>query len=246
MGSRVEEMTESLTLSPNMFQNDEITTSMLLDAYRAGIFPMAPSRSSRQLDWYCPEERGILPLDAPRFPRRLLRTVLSGAYRVSADQDFAGMMAACAAPGPGREETWISPRICALYTALFQQGHAHSVEVRARDGSLAGGLYGVSIGGAFFGESMVSRERDASKIALVHLVAALRVGGYRLLDTQYVTPHLARLGGVTASFPRYSVLLGQALQASAHWQADLSLSALRGAIEALKEKAGSAPERALR
>ncbi|TPW36510.1 leucyl/phenylalanyl-tRNA--protein transferase [Oecophyllibacter saccharovorans] len=212
----------------------EITPAMLLQAYRAGIFPMAPHRDSEALEWYCPQERGLLPLQAPGFPRRLLRTVLAGAYEVCTDRDFPAMMAACATPAPGREESWISPRIRRLYTELFALGHAHSVELRSREGELLGGLYGVAIGGAFFGESMMSRVRDASKIALVHLVAALRQGGYTLLDTQYVTPHLARMGGVSVLFPRYRALLETALRQPAVWPGDVSLQALGGEIRAMK------------
>lgn len=215
-----------------MTQN--ITAEHLLRAYCAGIFPMAPDRESDELEWFCPQERGVIPLETPHVPRRLMRTVMLGRYHVCADHDFAGMMTACAAPAPGREDSWISPGVCRLYEELYDKGFAHSVEVRRADGSLAGGLYGVAIGGAFFGESMVSHERDVSKIALIHLVAALRKGGYRLLDTQYVTPHLSRLGGVSIPFQDYQQRLSEALAAPAIWPSDISLSALYDAIVALR------------
>ncbi|WP_040921052.1 leucyl/phenylalanyl-tRNA--protein transferase [Saccharibacter floricola] len=212
----------------------DITAEQLLRAYSLGLFPMAPDRESDELEWFSPQERGIIPLEGFHVPRRLMRTVLSGRYQVCADHDFAGMMNACAAPAPGREETWISPRICTLYEELYQHGFAHSIEVRRTDGSLAGGLYGVALGGAFFGESMVSHERDVSKIALVHLVAALRKGGYRLLDTQYVTPHLSRLGGRAVPLSDYQRRLSEALTVQAIWPGDVDLSALHSEIIALR------------
>lgn len=216
----------------------DITAEQLLRAYSLGLFPMAPDRESDILEWFRPQERGIIPLEGFHVPRRLMRTVRAGRYQVCADQDFAGMMEACAAPAPGREETWISPRICALYEELHRHGFAHSVEVRRPDGSLAGGLYGVALGGAFFGESMVSHERDVSKIALVHLVAALRKGGYRLLDTQYVTPHLQRLGGRAVPLFDYQRRLNEALAVQAFWPAKVDLSTLHREIVALRSPEG--------
>lgn len=216
----------------------DITAEHLLRAYCAGIFPMAPDRESDELEWFCPQDRGIISLDRPHIPRRLMRTVLSGRYHICADQDFSAMMAACAAPAPGREESWISPRLSALYEELYRCGFAHSVEVRREDGSLAGGLYGVAIGGAFFGESMVSHDRDVSKIALVHLIAALRKGGYRLLDTQYVTPHLSRLGGVSIPLQEYQKQLHTAVLVRALWPVDIGLSALHNDIVSLRSPKG--------
>ena len=171
----------------------EITADLMLRAYRHGLFPMAETRRGDRLYWLDPERRGILPLDRFHLPRRLARTVLSDAFAVTVDQDFAGTIAGCAHPAPGREDTWINPQIERLFGELHQLGHAHSVETR-QDGHLVGGLYGVAIGGVFFGESMFSIARDASKVALVHLVARLRLGGFRLLDTQFVTAHLSQFG----------------------------------------------------
>ncbi len=197
----------------------EVTPELLLRAYRVGLFPMAETRRSNRLYWLDPEFRGILPLDRFHAPRRLLRTVMRGPYTVTVDQDFAAVIAACATAMPGREDTWINRDIERLFGDLHDSGHAHSVECRA-DGMLVGGLYGVSLGGAFFGESMFSMARDASKVALVHLVARLRAGGYRLLDTQFVTSHLQQFG--TEEIPRdmYKALLAGAVDEAAEWRAD--------------------------
>ncbi|MCX5616295.1 leucyl/phenylalanyl-tRNA--protein transferase [Bombella sp. TMW 2.2559] len=214
-----------------------ITSDLLLRAYGAGLFPMAPDETSEELEWFCPQERGIILLDEPALPRRLMRTVMAGQYRLCSDEDFDGMMQACAQMTPSRPETWISGRIRQLYGELHRQGHAHSVEVRDREsGALVGGLYGVSLRGAFFGESMVSRVRDASKIALVHLMAALRQGGYSLLDTQYVTPHLATLGCVGVPAAIYEKKLEAAMQQKACWPDDVSFEALRPELERLGER----------
>ena len=211
-----------------------ITSELLLRAYREGLFPMAPDEQSDELEWFCPQERGIIPLDEPALPRRLMRTVMAGQYRLCSDEDFDGMMQACAQWAPDRTETWISGRIRQLYGELYRLGYAHSVEVRDwESGALLGGLYGVSLQGAFFGESMVSHVRDASKIALVHLMAALRRGGYRLLDTQYVTPHLASLGCIGVPFAAYRQQLYVAMQSSARWPGDVSLEALKPELEAM-------------
>lgn len=156
---------------------------------------MAESRDNPRLHWLDPDMRGHLPLYAFHLPKRLLRTVLSGPYKVTADQNFRAAIAACAAPAPGRLETWINPAIEQLFGEIHDMGQGHSVETW-QDGELVGGLYGVAIGGAFFGESMFSRARDASKVALAHLVARLRLGGFSLLDTQWVTSHLAQFGAV--------------------------------------------------
>ena len=194
----------------------EITPELMLRAYQAGFFPMAASRDADRLHWLEPERRGILPLDRFHAPRRLLRTASSGRYRVTADQDFAAVIAACADPAPGRLDTWINPQITDIFTRLHDIGAAHSVECRDGD-TLVGGLYGVAIGGAFFGESMFSRARDASKVALVHLVARLRAGGFRLLDTQYVTPHLAQFGAIEIPRDAYRRRLAEALATQATW-----------------------------
>ena len=194
----------------------EVTPDLLLRAYRVGLFPMAETRRGRRLYWLDPEYRGVLPLDRFHAPRRLIRTVLNGPYRVSVDTDFAAVVAGCAAAAPGREETWINPDIERLFADLHRAGYAHSVECREGD-TLVGGLYGVSLGAAFFGESMFSVARDASKVALVYLVARLRAGGYSLLDTQFVTSHLAQFGTEEVPRERYKKLLASAIDLAARW-----------------------------
>ena len=197
----------------------EVTPELLLRAYRAGLFPMAETRRGSRLYWLDPERRGVLPLDRFHLSRRLLRTVLRGPYEVTADTDFAGVIAACAAASPGREDTWINRDIERLFGDLHHAGLAHSVECR-QEGVLVGGLYGVSLGAAFFGESMFSTARDASKVALVHLVARLRLGGYRLLDTQFVTEHLTQFGTEEVPREQYKLLLAAAVDEPARWEAD--------------------------
>ena len=187
-----------------------LTPEILLAAYAAGVFPMAESADDPELFWVDPHHRGILPLDAFHVPHRLRRVVRQGRFEVSCDTAFEDVIRACAEATEKRPNTWINDEIVRLYAALFARGAAHSVECR-QHGFLVGGLYGVSIGGAFFGESMFSRETDASKVALVHLVARLRLGGYRLLDTQFVTPHLARFGAIEITRARYHRLLKEAL-----------------------------------
>ena len=197
----------------------EVTPELLMRAYRVGLFPMAETRRGNRLYWLDPEQRGVLPLDRFHLPRRLLRTVLRGPFQVSADRDFPAVIAACAAAKPGREDTWINGDIERLFGALHRSGHAHSVECR-QGGVLMGGLYGVSLGAAFFGESMYSLARDASKVALVHLVARLRIGGYTLLDTQFVTSHLQQFGTEEVPRDRYRAMLAAAVDETATWQAD--------------------------
>ncbi|HXS39139.1 MAG TPA: leucyl/phenylalanyl-tRNA--protein transferase [Stellaceae bacterium] len=195
-----------------------LTPELLLRAYAAGIFPMAESAEDPELFWVDPVRRGILPLDAFHVPRRLKRSIRGTRLEITCDEDFAGVMRGCAEPTPDRPQTWINHQILGVYTALHQRGFAHSVEARL-EGALVGGLYGVAIGGAFFGESMFSRVADASKIALAHLVARLRQGGFRLLDTQFVTEHLQRFGAVEISRARYRRLLAEALAAEAYFPA---------------------------
>jgi leucyl/phenylalanyl-tRNA--protein transferase len=188
----------------------DITPEVLLKAYACGIFPMAESAEDPSIFWVEPPERGIIPLDRFHVPERLARTVRAEVYDVRVNHDFDGVLDSCAEPGPGRTRTWINRRIRSLYRKLHDIGHCHSVEVY--DGrKLVGGLYGVNLGRAFFGESMFFRARDASKVALVHLVARLKAGGYRLLDTQYVTDHLRTFGAVEISQRQYSRLLEEAL-----------------------------------
>ncbi len=210
----------------------DVTPEIMLRAYRVGLFPMAESRGSNNVYWLDPEQRGIMPLDRFHLPRRLLRTVLSDLYEVSVDCDFPAIIAGCAEAGPGREQTWINPDIEQLFTALHTSGHAHSVECRL-NGALVGGLYGVAIGAAFFGESMFSRARDASKVALAHLVARLCLGGFRLLDTQFVTDHLAQFGAVEIPRGDYKALLMDAVDMQAKWVAAPEPEALRTALRAL-------------
>ena len=210
----------------------EVTPELMLRAYRVGLFPMAETRRGQRLYWLDPEQRGILPLDGFHLPRRLLRTVLSGPYEVSSNRVFASVIASCAAAAPGREDTWINGEIERLFLDLHRQGHAHSVETW-QDGRLVGGLYGVSLGGVFFGESMFSTARDASKVALVHLVARLRLGAYKLLDTQFVTGHLAQFGTREVSRTVYKALLADAVEEPARWLADPDPASLTAEIRAL-------------
>jgi len=196
----------------------EITPEILLKAYAAGIFPMAEDEDDPTLFWVEPRERGIMPLDGFRIGRRLARTVRADAFDVRVDHDFDAVIAGCAAPRRDRDRTWISERIRRLYGELFDLGQCHTVETY-RAGRLVGGLYGVRLGAAFFGESMFHRERDASKVALVHLVARLKRGGFRLLDTQFVTQHLAQFGAVEVPRREYKRLLAAALEEPAEWYA---------------------------
>lgn len=195
-----------------------ITPEILLRAYAAGIFPMAEDADDPSLFWVEPRERGIIPLDGVLVSRRLARTIRQDAFEIRIDQDFDAVVAACAASGPDRERTWISGRIRELYGELFDLGYCHTVEAYRGD-RLVGGLYGIALGAAFFGESMFHRERDASKVAFVHLAARLRQGGFHLLDAQFVTTHLASLGAVEVSRDAYSVLLTEAVGQDADWWA---------------------------
>jgi leucyl/phenylalanyl-tRNA---protein transferase len=188
----------------------QLTPDILVRAYGAGVFPMAESADDPELFWVDPRRRGILPLDAFHVARRLRRVVRQQIFEIRCDSAFEDVIRACAAASEKRPNTWINDEIVRLYAALFARGAAHSVECW-RVGELVGGLYGVSLGAAFFGESMFSRESDASKVALVHLVARLRLGGFRLLDTQFLTPHLARFGGIEISRKHYHRLLSEAL-----------------------------------
>jgi len=193
--------------------------SILLHAYRIGLFPMADPDDEDRIYWYAPDPRALLPLDGLRVTRSLRQRIRRGTFRVSVDEAFERVISACAAPAPGREQTWISDEIRWAYTALHRAGYAHSVECWDADGQLAGGLYGVRLGGAFFGESMFSRQTDASKVALVHLVERLRAGGFALLDVQMQTDHLARMGAVEVSREAYEQRLDAALARSGDWNA---------------------------
>jgi len=188
----------------------EITPQVLLKAYAVGIFPMAESAEDPGLYWIEPEARGIIPLDRFHIPRRLARTVAQDVFEIRIDTDFQAVIGGCAAASRGRAKTWINARIRRLYGELFALGHCHTVEAW-QDGELVGGLYGVRLGAAFFGESMFSRERDASKVALVHLVARLKAGDFRLLDTQFTTAHLKQFGAIDVDRRQYHRLLEAAI-----------------------------------
>jgi leucyl/phenylalanyl-tRNA---protein transferase len=193
-----------------------LTPAVLLRAYAAGIFPMADAADDPELFWVDPERRGVLPLERFHLPRRLRRTLRGGGFEVTCDQDFDAIILGCAEATQERPKTWINDEIARLYTALHRQGFAHSVEVR-HAGALVGGLYGVALGAAFFGESMFSRMTDASKVALAHLVARLGSGGFRLLDTQFVTSHLEQFGAIEISRSAYHRRLARALAAEAYF-----------------------------
>jgi leucyl/phenylalanyl-tRNA---protein transferase len=198
-----------------------LTPEILLEAYAAGVFPMAESADDPELFWVDPQRRGIIPLDGFHVSRRLRRLVRQNRFEIRCDTAFEAVVRSCAEATEKRPNTWINDEIVRLYGALFARGAAHSVECR-RDGMLVGGLYGVSMGAAFFGESMFSRETDASKVALVHLIARLLLGGYRLLDTQFLTSHLARFGAIEITRARYRRFLAAALGYRASFPAELS------------------------
>jgi leucyl/phenylalanyl-tRNA--protein transferase len=202
-----------------------LSPEILLRAYAVGLFPMAERRDDQTLYWIDPEKRGILPLATFHIPRRLCRTVRQKVFDVRCDTAFDTVIRACAEPKEGRGETWINDEIVALYNELHQMGRAHSVECW-REGELVGGLYGVSLGGAFFGESMFSHESDASKVALVHLVVRLRKGGFTLLDTQFVTQHLSQFGVVEIHRSGYRQLLATALDVRATFYREVGESEL--------------------
>ena len=194
-----------------------ITPDTLLRAYAAGIFPMAESAQATELHWFDPPVRALIPLDAAfHVPRRLRHTLRHKPYDIRINTAFGEVMRGCAAAAPGRMTTWINAEIIRLYTALHWRGHAHSVEAW-HEGKLVGGLYGVALGGAFFGESMFNSKTDASKIVLVHLVALLRACGFTLLDTQFQTPHLAQFGTYEVTRANYHHLLNEAVQKPARF-----------------------------
>lgn len=207
-----------------------LTPDLLLRAYASGVFPMADGAEAEELFWVDPQRRGILPLDGLRVSRRLARDFLNRPFEIRVDADFPGIVAACA----DRESTWINAEIFDLYRALHRMGHAHSVEIW-RDGDLAGGLYGVALGAAFFGESMFSRMRDGSKFALVALVARLRAGGFTLLDTQFTTPHLESLGAIEIDRADYHTRLIGALRRPAHFQRLPLATPRRGLLDLARE-----------
>lgn len=199
-----------------------LTSDLLLRAYASGIFPMARSRDENRLYWIDPERRGILPLEAFHVSKSLRRTLRGGRFEIRCDTAFEAVMRACGEATADRPETWINEEIVRLFVELFELGLAHSVEVR-QDGELVGGLYGLALGGVFFGESMFSRRTDASKVALVHLVARLRHGGFRLLDTQFVTDHLKQFGAVEIPRADYQKRLAEALDEPARFDRDTAI-----------------------
>jgi leucyl/phenylalanyl-tRNA--protein transferase len=188
-----------------------IPTDLLLRAYASGVFPMAESADDPEVFWVRPETRGIIPLDAFHIPRSLAKTLRRGAFEIAFDRDFAGVIEGCSENRPERRSTWINKPIREAYARLFERGHCHTVEAR-REGRLAGGLYGVTLGGVFFGESMFARERDASKVCLVALVERLNARGFRLLDTQFTTRHLKRFGAIDVPRRKYEKMLEEALR----------------------------------
>ena len=195
-----------------------LTPDVLLRAYAIGVFPMAESRNDPNLFFVEPKKRGIIPLDDFHVPKSLRKTIRKGVFDVRTDTAFGAVIDGCAEATRDRPDTWINEEIRQLYVQLYEMGNAHSVETW-RDCRLVGGLYGVSLGGAFFGESMFSRETDASKVALVRLVEILTTGGYELLDTQFVTDHLCRFGAVEIDQAEYRKRLAKALTFVAEWRA---------------------------
>lgn len=196
----------------------EVTPELIVRAYRAGIFPMAEDAEDEDLFWVSPEMRGIMPLDGFHASKSLRKAMRKSGWTVKVDSDWHGIIEGCATVGEDRDNTWINQTIRAVYGALFERGVAHTVEVWDGD-DLVGGLYGLAIGGAFFGESMFHRRTDASKMAMAHLVERLNVGGFVLLDTQFITPHLESLGGIEIPRAEYEDRLGQALVLDGDWGA---------------------------
>jgi leucyl/phenylalanyl-tRNA---protein transferase len=213
----------------------QLTPDLLLRAYRLGLFPMAESRGAKTLHWLDPEARGVLPLHGFHVPRSLMKVLRNGHFTVTADEDFAGTIASCAASRTERPETWINPEIERLFVELHRLGFAHSVETW-ENGRLVGGLYGAALGGAFFGESMFSTATDASKVALVHLVARLRLSGFTLLDTQFITSHLARFGAVEIPRNAYHERLAAAVDVPARFIASPDPALLLREIEAMRRE----------
>lgn len=207
----------------------DITAELVLKAYTYGVFPMAKSRGDTDVFWVQPKLRGVIPLDQFHVPRSLRKTLRRGAFTVTVNRDFAGVMAGCAESTSARADTWINNRIIDLFTELHEAGLAHSVECW-REGQLAGGLYGLAMGAAFFGESMFSRATDASKVALVHLAAILKAGQFTLLDTQFITDHLKRFGAVEISQKEYLAQLSAALARQGTFSSPLARDKLEAVL----------------
>ena len=210
------------------------TVEDLLACYKMGVFPMGEARQDSRVFLVDPKRRGVIDLNRFHLSHRMARTVRRDLYEIRTDTAFDEVVEACAQPAVGRDETWINAPIQILYGALFRRGQAHCVEAW-KGGALVGGLYGVSLGGAFFGESMFSIARDASKVALVHLVARLRAGGYRLLDCQFMTPHLAQFGAEEISRPEYHVRLDTALALEGDWRALTTPASGAQALQAISQ-----------
>tara|TARA_B100000676_G_scaffold305791_1_gene360714 strand:- start:1185 stop:1826 length:642 start_codon:yes stop_codon:yes gene_type:complete len=208
----------------------DLTPDMLLRAYSIGVFPMAEDRDDPELVWVDPRMRGIIPMSKFHVPRRLRRTVRNDTFEVTFDRNFAGVIEGCAEATEGRPRTWINSRIVDLYTSLHFKGHGHSVECW-QDGDLVGGLYGISLKGVFFGESMFSRATDASKVALVHLAAKLSVGGYAFIDTQFITKHLSRFGAIEVPRNEYRGLLAAALKFDSEFGVDYDAGDLEAILQ---------------
>lgn len=212
-----------------------LTPDLLLRAYRLGLFPMAQTRDSPTLHWLDPETRGVLPLQGLHISRSLMKTLRSNRFSVTADTDFNAVIAACAKVRENRPDTWINHDIEQLFIDLFHLGFAHSIEAWS-NGKLVGGLYGAALGGAFFGESMFSTATDASKVALAHLVARLRLSGYTLLDTQFLTDHLASLGAVEIPRHAYHTMLAQAVETPARFLATPEPDLLMNELQRIRKE----------
>lgn len=197
-------------MRPRQPESEPITPRILLRAYAAGLFPMAEDAGDDALYWFDPKERGVFPLDGLIVSKSLAKTLRAQKFEIRVDHDFNGVLAGCAESRPGRENTWINGTIAQLFGQLFELGFVHTIEAWC-NGELVGGLYGLALGGAFFGESMFHRVTDASKVCLAYLVARLRLGGFTLLDAQFITPHLASLGAVEISRDEYRRKLEVAL-----------------------------------
>ncbi|MGH6947114.1 MAG: leucyl/phenylalanyl-tRNA--protein transferase [Kiloniellales bacterium] len=208
----------------------KLTPELLLRAYAIGIFPMAEGRNQPDLHWIDPERRGVLPLDGLHVPKRLKRKLRHSPFEVTCDTAFTEILRGCAEPTSKRRDTWINPTIERLYLELHEVGFGHSIECW-QEGVLVGGLYGVQLGAAFFGESMFSRANDASKIALVHLVARLAKGRFLLLDTQFTTPHLARFGALEVPRAKYRLQLARAIKGQAIFPSELTPAELDAFLE---------------
>jgi leucyl/phenylalanyl-tRNA--protein transferase len=211
---------------------EKLTPELLLKAYAAGIFPMAQSRDDRHVFWVDPKVRGILPLDRFHVPRSLMKVVRKSPFEIRVNTAFDQVIAQCAQSWKNRRDTWINSEIVKAYTQLHHMGFVHSIEVWM-NGKLVGGLYGVALGAAFFGESMFSRATDASKVALVFLVERLKAGGFKLLDTQFVTDHLRRFGVIEIPGRQYLEMLEDALRSGARFYRDRASGEVAAGIEAL-------------